>query len=61
MYVLFVFVVDSEGVSVNVVNKNIKVDFEDIIIGIGLVRSYWEVSSVGSWLVSSYNASPGLL
>ena len=40
MYVLFVFVVDSEGVSVNVVNKNIKVDFEDIIIGIGLVRSY---------------------
>ena len=35
MYVLFVFVVDSEGVSVNVANKNIKVDFEDITVGIG--------------------------
>ena len=35
MYGLLVFVVDSEGVSVNLVNKNIKVDFEDITVGIG--------------------------
>ena len=34
MYGLLVFVVDSEGVSVNLVNKNIKVDFEDITVGI---------------------------
>ena len=35
MYVLLVFVVDSEGVSVNVVDKSIKVHFKDITVGIG--------------------------
>ena len=35
MYGLFVFIVDSESVSVNVVDKNIKVDFEDITVGLG--------------------------
>ena len=33
--VLFLFVVDSESISVNVVDKNIKVDFENITVGIG--------------------------
>ena len=35
MYVLLVFVVDSEGISVNVVDKSTKVDFEDITVDFG--------------------------
>ena len=39
LYVLLVFAVDSEDVSGNVVDKSIKVDFEDIIVGIGLLAN----------------------
>ena len=35
MYVLLVCVVDSEGIF-NVVDKSIKVDFEDILVDIGV-------------------------
>ena len=36
LYVLLVCVVDSEDVSVSVVDKSIKIDFEDILVGIGV-------------------------
>ena len=36
LYVVLVSVVDSEDVSVSVVDKSIKVDFEDILVGIGV-------------------------